>query len=217
MQSKAELLAIKAKRKAQRQAATQAPAQRPLEPPSKAPNNNIESISAHQPPETQARAPAQHQLALESAAVDSTTQQNPKTQKDSAPAPLRPSQSHPTAAVKGADGASALPKGFFDDKKSDAIAQGEKPRTAADAEKDLQAFQREVEQLEEKQRAVAAEEADEAAERAAAQEAFEDKYESVLLCISCCKFSHAYVSLVNLGHLYLPLTLPLSEVAHVAQ
>jgi hypothetical protein len=99
-------------------------------------------------------------------------------QREPDTAPFRPSQPHITTTVTGADGASALPKGFFDDKKSDAIAQGEKPRTAADAEKDLQAFQREVEQLEEKQMAVAAEEADEAAERAAAQEAFEDKYET---------------------------------------
>ena len=143
---------------------------------------------APQPAPTPQPAPAAQSAPAEAGGkAVSTQQQSSKADPEVDLASVRSSRPKATAPVTatiaGADGASALPKGFFDDKKSDAIAQGEKPRTAADAAKDLQAFQREVDQLEEKQIAVAAEEAEEAAERAAAQEELEDKCEPVLLCI----------------------------------
>lgn len=189
-------MAIKAKRKAQRQASTQAPAERPLNPQPAPPGKDIHSRPVQQPNVTHARVETQPQhIAVDTNHVSngSMAEQDTATVRSSQPN----TKTSVTATVKGTDGASALPKGFFDDKKSDAIAQGEKPKTAADAEKELEAFQKEMNQLEEQQIAVAAEEASEAAKRAAAQEELENKcasecrdscdvYSSKKSCTMCC-------------------------------
>lgn len=181
------MLAVKAKRKAQRQANKPTPAE-PLAPPPQPSGNSIEPKLVQQTPLPQVRV---HQPSPADTQVDKVVnkQQSARVHPEADTVPVRaiqPQTAAPvTATVTVADGSSALPKGFFDDKKSDAIAQGEKPRTAADAAKDLQSFQREVDQLEEQQIAVAAEEANDAAERAAAQEEFEDKYEASCFAFCC--------------------------------
>lgn len=104
------------------------------------------------------------------------------SQKPAASAPIvaePPSNQPPKPKLHGAATSAPLPKGFFDDKKSDALAHGERLRTAKDDAHDLDVFQREVEQLEEQRQNLEAREAEQTAERAAALDEFESGCDSL--------------------------------------
>jgi hypothetical protein len=171
VQNKAELLAIRKKRKAHRQAGREEAGHLPEEPP--------QVRIAAQAQDNVARAPATGASTAPELDSGSDHRNTRKEKVKSIASSRQQSKPAPPAPVLDAKSgeASALPKGFFDDKKSDALAHGEKLRTAKDDAKDLESFQREMDQLEEQRNAVAAQEAEAAAERAAAQEVYDNKCE----------------------------------------
>eukprot|EP00892_Ulva_mutabilis_P006909 jgi/Ulvmu1/4590/UM002_0319.1 len=166
-QSKADLAAIRKQRKAQRQAANaQGTAPQPLPQG----NGSTGKPTPTTPtPQADALKPSCSVEVNDKSAGAGTS----KAQPSILAAVETPSNQPPKAQVHGAATSAPLPKGFFDDKKSDALAHGERLRTAKDDAHDMEVFQREVEQLEEKRVGLEAEEAELAAERAAALEEFE--------------------------------------------
>jgi len=167
MQSKAELAAIRKQRKAQRQAAN---AQ--ATPPTALPQND--GTYAKAPPT--AASPltlTATLLAEESSGGKHATDDTAKPPVSEVAVAEPPSNQPPKPEVHGVIITAELPKGFFDDKKSDALAHGERLRTPKDDAHDMDVFQREVEHLEEQRLGQEAQDAEVAAERAAALEEFE--------------------------------------------
>lgn len=163
------MLAIRKQRKAQRQAVNAPTTDTP-------PLQSANTTSRHPPAATSAQDqpsanPSTHDInTTHSAAKRAGSLQEPSSVHIIVQAP---SNQPPKPKLTGAATTAPLPKGFFDDKKSDALAHGERLRTAKDDAHDMDVFQREVEQLEEQRQNLEAREAESAAERAAALDEFE--------------------------------------------
>lgn len=164
LQSKSEVLAIRKLRKAQRQAVN-APATATPPPAS------IAGASA-----TAKEQPNANSSVCQAKPTNLVPNSGGSLKEAPASVPViveAPSNQPPKPKLTGAATTAPLPKGFFDDKKSDALAHGERLRTAKDDAHDMDVFQREVEQLEEQRQNLEAREAESAAERAAALDEFE--------------------------------------------
>ena len=181
LQSKAEIKAVKAQRKAQRK--------RPAESEPAYRSTPAASAAATQP-----QAPAAVADAVLPADFFQSNTKRAKVAEDSPAAPVhKPATGKTEGAAAGKAATdqpgSALPKGFFDDKAADGVAQGEKPKTKKQVEADFEQFQREVDDMEKAKAEAEGVAVAEASERQHALEQFELQCAATpqlsLPCVAC--------------------------------